>query len=74
MAVTYDERVIVAFAERLYRRAQGIVALYAVLVGGLGAAIAAVGTSYAAHSTANASIGTPALVVGGPQPVVSPTK
>ena len=35
MAISYDERVIVEFAERLYRRAANIVISYVVIVGGL---------------------------------------
>lgn len=41
MSVTYDETVILGFANRLYARATFIVALYIVVGAGLGAAIAA---------------------------------
>ena len=46
MAISYDERVIVEFAERLYRRAASIVISYVFLVGGLGALVAALGSSW----------------------------
>jgi len=64
MSVTYDEKVIVSFADRLYRRAAGMIASYVIITGAFGAIVAAVGALYVAHNNANAPIGTPALIVG----------
>jgi hypothetical protein len=55
MAVTYDESVIVSFAERLYRRAASMVAAYA-LFGALVSALIGVGLGFA--------IKTPELIKG----------
>src|ERR1043165_7955721 len=54
MAISYDERVIVEFAERLYRRAANIVISYVVIVGGLGALVAAIGSSWSSSRGGNA--------------------
>ena len=54
MAISYDERVIVEFAERLYRRAANIVISYVVIVGGLGALVAAIGSSWSSSSGSRA--------------------
>lgn len=43
MSVLYDEKVLVGFAERLYRRASSMVALYTVVAGVFGAAVVGLG-------------------------------
>lgn len=65
MAVSYDENVIVTFAERLYRRAATIVLAYAFLGGLIGALVVggvAVGSHI--HSDSTAGIGVVVALIG----------
>lgn len=49
MSVAYDEKVLVSFADRLYRRASSMVVLYAVVAGAFGAAVVGVGGALASR-------------------------
>ena len=57
MAVTYDEKVIIEFAARLYRRASAITLQYVLVAGGFGALVVFAGSSYAARSGESSSLG-----------------
>lgn len=50
MSVVYDEKVLVNFAERLYRRASSTVMLYAVVAGAFGAAVVGIGGALASRN------------------------